>query len=106
MRIKPDPTGLNGPTPEQMINDLYSIIERQHTLRPAAQWHDDVGTVLWWHLPIQEPPYVGAGAGMNESDRYGEATSCRRLQEDGWLTHWSPLPICDKLVASDGTEIQ
>src|SRR5690349_2602221 len=23
-------------------------------------WHDDDGSVLWWHFPIQEPPYVGS----------------------------------------------
>lgn len=22
-------------------------------------WHEDLGDVLWWRLPVQEPPYVG-----------------------------------------------
>src|SRR5690625_4173312 len=26
---------------------------------PAEDWHEDDGFVLWWRLPIEEPPYVG-----------------------------------------------
>lgn len=63
-----------------------------HRLRPAAEWHDDIGTVLWWHLPIQEPPYVGCGEGADERDRFGKPTPCARALSAGWLTHWSPLP--------------
>ena len=76
-----------------------------HTIRPLEEWHEDYGTVLWWHLPIQEPPYVGSGPGMGESYSDGTPTTCRELQEEGWLTHWSPLPFCDMLVTSDGSEI-
>jgi hypothetical protein len=65
---------------------------RLHTLRPADEWHEDFGTVLWWHVPIQEPPYVGAGPGMGECYTDGEPTVCARLLEQGWLTHWSPIP--------------
>lgn len=61
-------------------------------LRPLAEYHEDHGTVLWWHLPIQEPPYVGAGPGMNESTREGVPTMCAHLLMQGWLTHWSPIP--------------
>jgi hypothetical protein len=25
-----------------------------------ADWHEDYGSVLWWRLPVQEPPYVGS----------------------------------------------
>ncbi len=63
-----------------------------HTLRPLEEWHEDFGSVLWHHLPIQETPYVGSGPGMNESNADGTPTDCRRLIESGWLTHWSPLP--------------
>lgn len=68
-----------------------------HTLRPLDEWHEDYGTVLWWHLPIQEPPYVGQGPGMGESTLDGGPTTCRKLIEYGWLTHWSPLPFEDML---------
>lgn len=72
---------------------LRSVVDRDlYFLHPAHQYHEDYGTVLWWHLPIVEPPFVGAGEGMNETQRDGSPTDCRRLQEINWLTHWSFLP--------------
>jgi hypothetical protein len=65
---------------------------RLHTPRPADEWTEEHGDVLWWHLPIEEPPIVGAHACMGEMTRTGRPTDCRRLQEEGWLTHWTPLP--------------
>lgn len=56
--------------------------ENLKTLRPLSEYHEDHGTVLWWHLPIQEPPYVGSGPGIQEC----------QLITNGWLTHWSPIP--------------
>lgn len=29
-------------------------------LRPIDEYHEDHGFVLWWKLPIEEPPYVGS----------------------------------------------
>ncbi len=29
-------------------------------LRPADEWHDDLGHVLWFRVPIEEPPHVGS----------------------------------------------
>lgn len=26
---------------------------------PIEKWHEDDGNVIWWRLPINEPPYVG-----------------------------------------------
>jgi hypothetical protein len=74
-------------------------------LRPAAEWHEDFGPVLWWHLPIEEPPYVGSGPGAGERNADGTPTTCARLLEEGFLTHWSPLPDCKYLKTSDGTEV-
>jgi len=46
--------------------------------RPAEEWHDDHGTVLWWHCERGEPPHVGSPL------------------DDDWVegryTHWTPLP--------------
>ncbi len=46
-------------------------------LHPLGEWHEDDGPVLWWRLPVGEPPYVGSPL------------------DDGWLngyyTHWSKL---------------
>jgi hypothetical protein len=58
--------------------ELRAKIERLTTLRPASEWRDDDGDVLWWRMPIQEAPYVGSPL------------------ECGWFedfyTHWTPLP--------------
>lgn len=27
--------------------------------RPASEYHEDMGPVLWWAFPIKEPPYCG-----------------------------------------------
>ena len=27
--------------------------------RPIKEYHEDMGNVLWWKFPIEEPPYVG-----------------------------------------------
>ena len=85
-----------------------SMVERYKLpfqLHPADDWKEVDGSVLWWHLPICEPPIVGSHERMGESDRYGDPTDCRRLQEEGWLTHWSPLPTEELLTATDGTTI-
>jgi hypothetical protein len=26
---------------------------------PREAWHEDMGPVIWWKSPIDEPPYVG-----------------------------------------------
>jgi len=28
--------------------------------RPISEYHEDMGNVLWWKFPIDEPPYVGS----------------------------------------------
>jgi hypothetical protein len=46
--------------------------------RPLADWHEEVGVVLWWRFPVEEPPYCG-------SPHY-----------DDWPdyhTHWTPLIV-------------
>lgn len=30
-----------------------------HRPRPFCDWHEDHGDVLWWRIPISEPPHVG-----------------------------------------------
>lgn len=50
------------------------------TLHTIDEWHDDHGSVLWWHLPINEPPYVGQ---PGDSDW------------PGYHTHWTMLIVPD-----------
>lgn len=54
------------------------LSEDLQTARPLTEWHEDIGPVLWWDLPVQEPPYVGS---PNDTDW------------PGYHTHWSPIPV-------------
>jgi len=60
---------------ENRANALERVVM---TLRAADDWHEDDGFVLWWTVPIEEPPYVGSP-----------------LCSDwpGYHTHWTPV-IC------------
>ena len=63
------------------IIELKSEKEDLQRLRPAEEWDEDQGDVLWWILPICEPPYCGTPDSSN------------------WLeyhTHWTKLLIPDK----------
>lgn len=51
------------------------------TPRPANEYHEDFGPVLWWKFPVNEPPYVG-----NDSD----------CDWPGYHTHWTPILMPDK----------
>lgn len=35
-------------------------IARHPELHLREEWHEDIGTVLWWKFPIEEAPYVGS----------------------------------------------
>lgn len=52
------------------------------TPRQLADWHEDDGTVLWWRMPVEEPPYCGSP-----------------LADDwpGCHTHWTPILVPDAL---------
>jgi hypothetical protein len=52
-------------------------------LRPKDEWHEDDGPVLWWRLPIVEPPRVAHMLDYDFADI------------DEHVTHWSPLPRVD-----------
>lgn len=42
---------------------LKSAEAREQKLReaePLDEWHEDIGAVLWWTFPIEEPPYCGS----------------------------------------------
>jgi len=69
------------------------------TLRPAAEWHEDYGACIWYHLPLQEPPYIGT---PEEWNRDGSPTACAAQIASGWLTHFSRLPDARLLTISDG----
>lgn len=53
------------------LTALLTSYRALHTLRPAAEWRDSDGTVIWWS---DHGPFIGSGP-ANPSD-----------------PHWSPLP--------------
>lgn len=46
--------------------------------RPLAEWHDDMGDVLWWKFPVNEPPYCGSPLDSDWPDYH---------------THWTPIVV-------------
>src|SRR4051812_8711438 len=65
---------------------------RLHVWYPVDEWTESDGPVLWWHLPVCEPPEVGSGPGAGECNADGTPTACARMIASNWLTHWSRLP--------------
>lgn len=49
-----------------------------YTARPLCEYHQDMGSVVWWEFPIMEPPYCGSP-----------------LDSDwpGYHTHFTLIPI-------------
>jgi hypothetical protein len=37
--------------------------------RPIDEYHEDMGDVLWWRFPINEPPYVGSPSDQGKTIR-------------------------------------
>lgn len=72
--------GITDRTPEQVCADLC-------TLRPIGKYHEDMRNVLWWKIPIEEPPYCGT---PNDSNW------------PSYHTHFSPLPPINMLKVRDG----
>ena len=66
--------------------------------RPIAEYHEDMGDVLWWKFPIEEPPYVGSPLHLGHTveivvrTHAGEET--HRIMVGGWPgyhTHFTPI---------------
>ena len=66
---------------------------------PLSDWHEDIGPVLWWRFPVQEPPYVGTpwDAGRAVEVTIRDSVRDYKYIENiggwpGYHTHWTPLP--------------
>lgn len=57
-------------------------LQRRNTTRPLLQprenYHEDLGNVFWWHLPIEEPPHFGSPLNSDWQENWDE-----------YYTHWS-----------------
>lgn len=40
------------------------------TPHPIEKWHEDDGCVIWWKLPVCEPPYVGTPLDTDFNEDY------------------------------------
>lgn len=77
--------------------------------RPIEEYHEDMGTVLWWKFPITEPPYVGTPNDCGREvvvhfdvsmhtmvGQIGEDSAMRLSRMvggwPGYHTHFTPLP--------------
>lgn len=58
------------------------VLRDFRVLYTLDEYHEDFGDVLWWRLPIGEPPYVGRPYDQDFPDDY--------------YTHWSKLVIPDQ----------
>lgn len=85
--------------------------------RPAHEWHEDIGNVLWWLWPIEQPPYVGtpldlgytleaqfevvasdgAFAGAKERFHVGGWPFGDEQDERHSRLWWTPLPDCNEI---------
>lgn len=69
------------------IGDRKALLEHA-ALHPREDWNEEDGPVLWYHLPVEEPPYCGT---PNDSD-WPEADEEQDGLQPGYYTHWQRLP--------------
>ena len=76
-----------------------------HTPSTYCDWHEGVGDVLWWRIPISEPPYVGSPLDLGQTIaielRIGGKPFVQEVRDfGGWpftgadraQLWWTPLP--------------
>lgn len=71
---------LRGDPLERAVSRISALQEdwaMLHAPMSRDAWHEDDGAVLWWKMPIKEPPYVGTPL----DDEFPE-----------YVTHWTRLP--------------
>ncbi|WP_136617015.1 MULTISPECIES: hypothetical protein [Mesorhizobium] len=79
--------------------DLAAIPAPQSSvLRPADEWSEEDGPVLWWRFPIAEAPYVGSpldcGQTVEVELRAHGVEKLMRANVGGWPgyhTHWQAI---------------
>lgn len=57
--------------------DMQALADLRQ-IRSLEQWDEEQGNVLWWRLPVDEPPYVGTPLDSNWP---------------GYHTHWTPIQM-------------
>jgi hypothetical protein len=81
------PDDLIGKVMALQIAEAEDLASR--TMQPKDEWTEDDGNVLWWSLPLREPPYAGTPL----DDDFPEH-----------LTHWTRIPPPIEPAATEETE--
>lgn len=100
LRLKQHETALHNMT-QQYIGLLSDVSPPAVIARPIADYHEDMGDVLWWKFPITEAPYVGTPNDLGFGYQIAAAIGMDPLREingnvGGWPgdhTHFTPIPI-------------
>lgn len=65
--------------------------------RPLAEYHEDMGDVLWWAFPIDEPPYLGSPLDLGQTVEVAFGVDkIMRFNVGGWPgthTHFTPIEL-------------
>ena len=73
--------------------------------RPESEWHEDMGDVMWWKFPIEEPPYVGRmtdiGYTVEINTHQGVVARGTVGGWPGYHTHFTPLPDCAAITPAE-----
>lgn len=61
---------------------------------PLSEWHEDIGNVLWWKFPIDEPPYVGTPLDFGEKIPVAGGVGFEFVGGfPDYVTHWTPIEL-------------
>lgn len=78
---------------EQRARQAERALKAMTTPRPISEYHEDMGAVIWWKLPITEPPYVGSPNDIGERVLLdGDVETTVIGGWPGYHTHFTPLP--------------
>lgn len=96
--------------PDERVSKFTRLYFDATTARPAAEYHEDMGPVLWWRLEFDnpelpahwaaEPPYVGTPNDLGHTVEiiyrvHGEPDTIHRHLVGGWregyYTHFTPI---------------
>lgn len=71
-----------GMNQDALVRFFTEVLNDELQAHPAEKYHEDFGPVLWWHLPVCEPPHVGSPT----DDSWPE-------DGDEYFTYWSLIPL-------------
>jgi hypothetical protein len=77
------------------MDKMPNHAQRAVTPRPFSEYHEDMGNVLWWKFPIEEPPYCGSPLDLGHPICVTVNGTDSFYNIGGWPgyhTHFTPLP--------------